>query len=519
MIRLENISKSFADKVILDRVHYHFPQGERIALFGANGQGKTTLLNMITGLEEMDQGQVIKPKAMKLAFLPQSPGLNPQETILKECMAGDQQLHQWQEEMNELIHRMETNYCDADYERYENILKAFENSGGYQWEGLAEKILLGLGFKTEQLQDHPQTLSGGWRMRLELAKILLANPDFMILDEPTNHLDLPSIEWLESYLMTFPGTLLFVSHDRSFLNSLATVVLYLNRGRLQAYTGNFDDFVHQRDQNAQTQEATRKKILQQQAHLQRFVDRFRAKASKAAQASSRVKMIQKLETLLGNEGPEDRQETLHFPKLTIIPSGKDVVDLKDLHIGYNAPLIKSLNLSIQRGQRLAVVGANGIGKSTFLKTLASTIPPLSGEVRYGHQVKMGFFTQDAADKLAKNLSVFDTIKSSNGDLADSTYFALLGSFLFKGNSMAKMVSVLSGGERSRLALCCLLAQTPNFLLLDEPTNHLDLASTQVLAEWLRQYSGTVVFVSHDRDFVDHVATRIVEFDGKGKMVL
>lgn len=518
MIRLENLSKAYADKVILNSVQYHFPEGERIALFGANGQGKTTLLNIITGLEERDQGQVIKPKAMKLAFLPQSPSANPQPTILQECMAGDKALHTWQVQMNDLIHRMETNYCDADYETYEHVLKSFENNGGYQWEGMAEKILLGLGFKADQLQEHPQTLSGGWRMRLELAKILLAKPDFMILDEPTNHLDLPSIEWLESYLQNFPGTLLFVSHDRSFLNNLATIVLNLNRGKLQAYVGNFDDFIHQRDQNATTQEATRKKIAQQQAHMQSFVDRFRAKASKASQVGSRVKMIEKLETLLGHHEAESPDQTMHFPKLTIIPSGKDVITLKDLHIGYQTPLIKSLNLSIQRGQRLAVVGANGIGKSTFLKTLASTIQPLGGEVKYGHQVKMGFFTQDAADRLAKNLSVFETMRLSNTELVESTYYALLGSFLFKGNSIAKMVSVLSGGERSRLALCCLLAQTPNFLLLDEPTNHLDLASTQILAEWLRQYPGTVVFVSHDRDFVEQVATRIVEFDARGKVV-
>ncbi|HXF90821.1 MAG TPA: ABC-F family ATP-binding cassette domain-containing protein [Candidatus Nitrosotenuis sp.] len=519
MIRLEKLSKAYADKIILKNVSYHFPEGERIALFGANGQGKTTLLNIITGLEEMDEGQVIKPKAMKLAFLPQSPSLVPKITILEECMSGHTYLYHLQEQMNQTIQRMETHYQDADYEAYERMLQDFDHHGGYQWEGQAQKILLGLGFKEEQLASHPQTLSGGWRMRLELAKVLIAKPDFMILDEPTNHLDLPSIEWLETYLEGFPGTLLFVSHDRSFLNHLATIVVSLKQGSLQAYTGNFDDFIHQRDQNARTQEATRKKIIHQQAHMQRFVDRFRAKASKAGQVGSRLKMIEKLKNLLDHYQEDMPQTTLHFPKLSFSASGKDVFKLKGVTIGYQQPLIRSVNLTVLRGERIAIVGANGIGKSTFLKTIGGKLLPLSGEIHQGHQVKVGFYTQDAAEQLDKNLSVFASLQSVNEELSETLTYAFLGSFLFKGNSLIKLVSVLSGGERSRLALCRLLAQSPNCLLLDEPTNHLDLASTQILAEWLRQYPGTVIFVSHDRDFVDQVATKIIEVDKNGKIIM
>jgi ATP-binding cassette subfamily F protein 3 len=510
MIRLENLSKSFADKIILNKVHYHFPQGERIALVGANGAGKTTLLNIITGIDESDSGLVIKPREMCLAFLPQAFNANPETTLRLECMAGHQDLHHLQRHMTEILQRMEVNYCEEDYHTYEGLLSAFEHKGGYQLEGLAEKILLGLGFKPEQLDQHPTVLSGGWRMRLELAKVLVAKPDFLILDEPTNHLDLPSIEWLEMYLQDYQGTLLFVSHDRAFLNRLATITVYLNQGQMQPFAGNFDDFLESRQQTQKTQEATLKKINKQKAHMQRFVDRFRAQPTKAGQVGSRMKMIERLQNVMDGMPAEATPPKIHFPKLQFPQSGKDVLTLKGLTVGYTKPLIRNLTVSIQRGQRLAIVGANGIGKSTLLKTIGGVLAPLSGDVVHGHNVQMGFYTQEAADQMDKKQSVFNTLAHANTALSEQMCRAVLGALLFKGNDLAKLVGVLSGGERSRLALACLLAQLPNFLLLDEPTNHLDMVSLEVLAEMLCHYTGTVIFVSHDRYLIEQVATSVIE---------
>lgn len=515
VIYLKNVAKAFGEKWILKPTTYCFPKGERIALVGANGQGKTTLLNLITGIEALDEGDIIKPKAIRLSVLPQSPHADPKSTLIQECMSGHTQLVEWQSQLEDLSRRMASQYCEADFDRYEQLLKSFEEQGGYRWEGLAEKILLGLGFKVPQLTDHPTSLSGGWRMRLELAKVLIAKPDFMILDEPTNHLDLPSIEWLESWLLTYTGTLLFVSHDRMFLNQLATHVLHLTQGQLHPYTGNFDRFLEQKQQGEQTAQATRKNLAAQQVHIRRFVDRFRSKASKASQVGSRLKMITRLETLMDDIPEAERQATLRFPHLPFPRSGQAVLNVKQLQVGYQHPLIQPFDLSLQRGQRLAIIGANGLGKSTLLKTLAGKIPPLQGQIHYGNQVELGLYTQDAAEKLDKQLSIFNTLTAISTPLDDPKRLMLLSAFLFRNHELQKSVSVLSGGERSRLALCCLLAQLPNCLMLDEPTNHLDLNSTEMLAKWLQQFPGTVVFVSHHRDFLDQVATTILEIDAKG----
>lgn len=515
MIRLENLSKSFADKVILDRISYHFPEGERIALIGANGQGKTTLLNIMTNREESDSGQIIKPKALRLGFLPQSPNPEPESGLLEECLAGHSILQHIQKQMDLLLERMGQDYHENDYLAYERLLGEFENENGYQIEGLGKKILKGLGFSEAQFDQSPLTLSGGWRMRLELARTLIAQPTFLILDEPTNHLDLPSIEWLETYLLDFKGTLIFVSHDQAFLNNLGTTILYLNNGQLTPFKGNFDDFIEQKDQAKQTQEATLKNIAKQQAHVQKFIDRFRAKASKAKQVTSRVKMIDRLQSMVNGMPQNENPATLHIPPLPFPKTGRDVLSVIDLSAGYARPLVRKLSMIIRRGEKIAIVGANGMGKSTLLKTFAQVIPPLEGTISHGHNVQMGYFSQEAAETLDGGLLVFETLTQAAPKLNDQSCRAMLGAFLFKGNDLTKPVKVLSGGERSRLALCCQLAQLPNFLLLDEPTNHLDLASVQVLAHTLQQFAGSVIFVSHDRSFVEQSATKIIELTDKG----
>lgn len=512
MIRIENIKKAYGDRVLLNGITYHFPEGERVALVGANGQGKSTLITLILNPSEADEGKVIKPTAMRVGYLPQTPNSHPKETLLKECMAGHEVLSEIHENIEKCLEKMGQHYEEKDHEHYEKLLLAYENGKGYEWEGSAEKVLLGLGFKPEQLSMHPNTLSGGWRMRLELARVLVRQPDFMILDEPTNHLDLPTIEWIENYLLDYKGTLLFVSHDKTFLNNLATVVLYLNQGNIKANTGNFDDFLEQREQTAQTVAATVRKLKDQKANMQRFVDRFGAKASKATQAESRRKMIERLNTVISGLPTEETQARLHIPTFPIPPSGKDVLRVHDVVLGYKttSPLNKGLSLHIHRGEKIAIVGANGVGKSTFLKTIANHIKPLKGELITGHNVTLGFFTQDAADTLDKKQTILTTLQNVNATYTDQMIRSLLGAFLFPGRDVFKAVSVLSGGERSRLALACLMAEHKNFLLLDEPTNHLDIASTQALSEMIRTYPGTILFVSHDRDFVSQAAKRIIE---------
>ncbi len=452
-----------------------------------------------------------------MSFLPQSPNPYPKPTILEECLAGNAEILGLKEEMESFLKQMEIAYSDDLYEQYEKALKHYETLGGYQLEGVAEKILLGLGFKQKQLSLSPTVLSGGWRMRLELARILVAKPDFLILDEPTNHLDLPSIEWVESYLLRFPGTLLFVSHDKSFLNNVSTVTLYLNQGALSAYKGNFDSFLEQKEQNQQTAENMARNIIKKQQHMQKFVDRFKAKASKAAQAQSRMKMIEKLDKVLSGIQMDPAHVSLKVPNFDFPKSGKEALKLENVDVGYETPLIRKLSLTLQRGEKIAIIGLNGIGKSTLLKTISGIIPPLSGSITFGTNIHLEHYTQDIADSLNKNLTVLETLERQNPSLSNQTQRALLGSFLFKGSMLNQYVRVLSGGEKSRLALCCLLSKLPNFLLLDEPTNHLDILSTEVLSAMLKEYPGTLMFVSHDRDFVESIATSVLEIDSEGEV--
>lgn len=512
MIRIEKMTKTYGDRVLLKDISYHFPQGEKIALIGANGQGKTTLLNLMIHPEEADTGQVIQPKDMRLGYLPQSPNPTPRDTLLQECMAGHEQLMKTQERLDACLLEMGQNYNEKIHETYESLMYDFEQLQGYEWEGQSKKILLGLGFTEENFQDSPKSFSGGWRMRLELARVLIKKPDFMILDEPTNHLDLPTIEWLESYLQDYKGTLLFVSHDKAFLNALATRILYLNLGTLTPYAGNFDDFLEQKDQDAETIAATAKKIEKQKAHMQKFVDRFGAKATKAAQAASRKKMIERLNSVLHDLPQESMGKRIRMPDLDVPATGRDVVKTSHLVYGYDKahPLNKGLNLLIQKQEKVAIVGANGKGKSTLLKTIVGLLDPLSGAITLGHNVSWGFFAQDAADQMDKNATVLEVIQQENLGETEQTLRRLLGAFLFSGQDAFKKVSVLSGGERTRLALATLMAKKRNLILLDEPTNHLDMTTSSLLAEIIAEYKGAVILVSHDRDFLMSSVQRVVE---------
>lgn len=516
MLRIQNISKAYGDKVLFKEISYHFPEGEKVALVGANGQGKTTLLNIMTGRDYADSGEISKPKEAMVAYLPQSPNPTPASSLLVECLSGHETAYKLKQEMDRLLQNMEQNYQESDLEKYTAALTQFENLGGYELEGRAEQILLGLGFKREQLDVSPLTLSGGWRMRVELAKILLSAPDFMILDEPTNHLDLPSIEWLEEFLQAYKGTIVFVSHDQEFLNNVATITLYLNKGILKAFAGNFNAFLKQKESQEQTALAAAKKIELQKAHMQSFVDRFKAKATKAKQAQSRMKMIERLDEVLSGITIDQSVQRIHFPRIEIPNSPKDVLGCEEMIIGYQSPLSKKIKLKFNKGEKIAIIGRNGIGKSTFLKTICDEISPLSGSYKLGEGIKIGYYAQESAELLDPNLSVLETIRKYAPALSEQDHRGILGCFMFKGQDPLKRVKVLSGGEKSRLVMAGLIAQKPNLLIFDEPTNHLDMLSCEILAKMLDEYKGTCCVVSHNRHFIDMFANVIIDVSAEGK---
>lgn len=509
MIRIESLRKFFGVKPILDNVSYHFPEGERIALVGANGAGKTTLLDILTGSQDIDGGTILIPPRARLGYLPQEPNPNPASSVLEESVAGGEGYMQaLYRRHRDALDKMTNEYSDKTFHEFEIIDIEFQREGGYSMESEARAVLKGLGFSDEMIKVDPSTLSGGWRMRLELGKIFINNPNFLILDEPTNHLDLPSLIWVERWLQSYQGTLLFVSHDRSLLERLPTYTAYLSHGHLTAYKGNFSSFLEQRELRLLQDAATADTLRRQREHLQSFVDRFGAKASKAAQAQSRVKMIariREMEDSVPTDGGAD-SIALRIPIGTA--SGREVLKIQNATIGYDRPLATGIQLLVERGHRVAVIGANGIGKSTLLKAIAGHIAPLAGTFVEGHGVQMAWFAQDQLDTLEVNRSALDNVLMSSTETSEREARSLLGSLLFRGEDVFKHVGVLSGGEKARVGLAKLLAKRANFLVMDEPTNHLDLSSVEVLTAALQDYEGTLLFVSHDRNFIDAVCTHV-----------
>ena len=517
MLILNNLSKTFHGRTILQDINYNFPQTGRVGLVGVNGAGKTTLLNILCGLDEVDSGSVTQPKSKNLGYLPQQPNFHPKETILLECMSGDDELHQTKLDMEEVSASMGDEFTNEKYEKFERLEKLFRDKDGYAFEYNATKILLGLGFKEEALSNNPTTLSGGWRMRLELAKILIKEPDFLILDEPTNHLDLPSIIWLENYLKKFAGTVLFVSHDEELLNSLPNIILHLKDGQLNEYRGNYEQFLIQHELREEGKLSELKNLQGKIDSMSRFVERFGAKATKATQAKSKLKMIERLQRSASDIAldKDDAEINIRIPVKQ--KSGKEVMHFEDCAIGYDGKaLVKKISFTAMRGQKIAIVGANGLGKSTLIKSIIDQIPFISGTPKIGHNVRMAYYAQDQAEFLDMKKTVLDNLKSANNELSEGKTRGILASLLLRGDDVYKPTNVLSGGEKSRLSLACLLVQDANFLLLDEPTNHLDILSTEILAESLSQYEGTVMFVSHNRNFINSLATHRIAFSDKGE---
>jgi len=516
MIKVENLSKSFGRKRIVTNASFHFLENERIALVGPNGVGKSTLLNILCGIENQDGGKVLIPSKTVLGYLPQEPNPNPKSTTLEEALSGAKKLMVMQKQIDSYLAQLDQDYDEDVLRKFEHLEDQFRHDGGYALEARAKGILIGLGFKHEDFEKNPRDLSGGWRMRLEFTKIFLNDPDFLILDEPTNHLDLPSLIWVEDFLKTFQGTLLFVSHDKSLLNRLATMILNIENGKLVSYRGNFDSFLEQREQKRELEEATKERFQKKKSEISKFIERFGAKASKAKQAQSRVKMLVRMEEEFSSQfEPEDIIKRIHLLLPLKYKSGKEVLTTHDLSIGYSHPLFKNLNLKIRRGQKVAVVGANGIGKSTLLKTIANYIPELSGNIDLGYQVNLAYFAQDQLDVFDPKETVLINLMNQNLELSERAARRALGSFLFSGDDVYKPFGVLSGGEKSRVGLCSLLQHGANFLLLDEPTNHLDLTSIEVLAHALSEFEGTILFVSHDRNFIDGMCSHVFAMHADG----
>jgi ATP-binding cassette subfamily F protein 3 len=519
MLTINRLTKAFGARKVLNDINYNFPQGGIIALVGVNGAGKSTFLNILCGLEEYDSGMITKGKSSTIGYLPQDPNPEPQDSILLECMSGDEILFETKDKLDLVSKELEKEYSQEVYERFERLEEIFRDRDGYSFEYNASKILTGLGFPDEILKDNPKTLSGGWRMRLELAKLLMKKPDFLILDEPTNHLDLPTIIWLEGYLKKFRGVVLFVSHDESLLNRLPNIVLHLKNGKLTEYHGNYDQFLAQYEMREVGKIAERKNLESKIKDAQQFIDRFGAKATKATQARSRMKMIARMQGEF-NEIEVDKDDMEIRIKIPLTEkSGKDVLEMKDCTIGYDKPLLRNLSLYIQSKQKVAIVGANGLGKSTLIKTIAGNVPQIDGSIKLGHNVKIAYYAQEQVEYLSLDKTVLENLRLINDKLEEFNARKILGSFLFKGDDIYKPVRVLSGGEKSRLGLACLMVQNANFLLLDEPTNHLDILSTEILSEALKNYEGTVIFISHNRSFINSTASHILAISSSKKIYL
>lgn len=517
MIQLQKITKSFGSRVLFDKLTFQFPEREKIALFGSNGAGKSTLLNIICGLEAADSGEVVKPADARIGYLPQIPNQNPEKSILAECLTGAREIHKLEKKMQELEARLIEN-DENIFQQYEYVSSRYRLLGGYKLESEASRILKGLGFGDEVFGNPPSSLSGGWRMRLELAKIFLDKPDLLVLDEPTNHLDMPSLVWVESFIKNYEGTVLLVSHDKKLLNVIPTTIVHLLHGDIQVYKGNFDAFVEERDRRMADLLQQKSLLSRRREQMERFVERFGAKATKASQAQSRVKMIAKIRDLESeiNIPDEDRKVQIKIPEVK--PTGRISYEIKEGSIGYKTTLFSNLSLLIERGSRIAVIGANGVGKSTLIKTIAGEISPLKGEFIPGYQCKTGYFAQNQAEKLDGSLTVLNTVMADS-DLGQLDSRSLLGAFLFSGEDVNKTISVLSGGEKSRVGMSVLMAQKPNFLILDEPTNHLDMSSVEALIMALSEFSGTLLFVSHDRYFVDEICTHVLVMYPDGQYLL
>ena len=512
MIQLSDLTKSFGDRTLLDHVTWQIGDGERVGLCGPNGAGKTTLLRMLDGRDEPDSGRIITPSSVSIGYLPQDGLTHTGRSVFDEARSAYQPLLDVQSEMEAIEHRLADPAVPADTHepmliRYSELQDRFRLGDGYSMDLRVGTVLRGLGFAEEDFPRQTETFSGGWQMRIALAKLLLGRPNLLLLDEPTNHLDLDARNWLESYLSDYPYAVILVSHDRYFLDAVVTRIADLHLRKLTDYVGNYSKYVADRDAMLERLRTAKREQDEEVARVKMFIDRFRYQATKAAQVQSRIKMLEKVVAI---EVPPERKR-IRFTFPSCAKSGRTVLDLKHVRKAYaGVTVFDDINLHVERGDRIALLGPNGAGKSTLMRMLSGEESPDHGTLTEGHQVVMEYFAQDEATRLNPTLTVHDTLQAASPNHMVPMIRNILGGFLFSGDDIYKKAGVLSGGERTRLAVARMLLRPSNTLLLDEPTNHLDLDSKDVLLEALEDYGGTLIFVSHDRYFVERLATKIIE---------
>ncbi|PWU24973.1 MAG: ABC transporter ATP-binding protein [Candidatus Rokuibacteriota bacterium] len=512
MIQLSDLTKAYGDRVLLDDVTWQISPRERVGLCGPNGAGKTTLLRMMAGLEEPDSGAILKPSGVTVGYLPQDGLSHAGRTVFEEASSAFGELLAMKAEMHALEDRLgDPAIPEPEHEamlaRYSDLQDRFRLQDGYNIELKTATVLQGLGFGPSDFERPTDTFSGGWQMRLALAKLLLGQPNLLLLDEPTNHLDLEARNWLEAYLNDYPHAVILVSHDRFFLDAVVTRIADLTLRTLTDYHTNYSGYLVEHHERIEALRKAKREQDEEVARVKMFIDRFRYQATKASQVQSRIKMLEKVAPI---EVPVERPK-IHFNFPACAKSGRTVLELKGVHKAYDPLVVFSdLTLHIERGDRIALVGPNGVGKSTLMRMLSGEEAPDAGHRVEGHNVVMQYFAQDEAARLDPALTVYETLASGSPTQMVPAIRNILGGFLFSGDDVYKRVRVLSGGERTRLAVARMLLRPSNTLLLDEPTNHLDLDSKEVLLDALAEYGGTLLFVSHDRYFVERLATKIIE---------
>jgi ATP-binding cassette subfamily F protein 3 len=517
MIQLSALSKSFGDRVLLDAVSWQIDDRERVGLSGPNGAGKTTLLKMLAGLEEPDAGLIVKPSGLTIGYLPQDGLHHEGRTLVEEAGQAFKSLLDMRSEIAHLENRLaddtgaENEHAEM-LSRYSELQETFRRLEGYSVDLKIHTVLRGLGFSKDDMEKPTETFSGGWQMRIALAKLLLGRPGLLLLDEPTNHLDLDARNWLEEYLSEYPHAVILVSHDRFFLDAVVTRITDIGLRTLTDYPGTYTQYLRTREERMERLRQQKRDQDDEVARMRAFIDRFRYQATKASQVQSRIKMLEKIVPI---EIPPERKR-VHFTFPPCAKSGRTVFDLRGVSKSYGSRhVFDGVSVHIERGDRIALIGPNGVGKSTMMRMLSSVEAPDSGTRTEGHQVVMQYFAQDEATRLDPTRTVYQTLAGESPIHMVPHIRNILGGFLFSGDDIEKPVRVLSGGERTRLAVARMLLRPSNTLLLDEPTNHLDLDSKDVLLEALEDFGGTLIFVSHDRYFVDKLATKVIEIgDGQ-----
>jgi len=521
MLQLISAGKRFGQKLLFEDLNWLITPNERTGLVGGNGTGKSTLLKILAGVESLDYGQLTRVKGMTIGYLPQDGLAMRGKTVFEECLSVFEHLHALEAESIELMTTMsEKDPKSKEYmaaaERYSDIADHLHVHDIYTLDAQVGAVLGGLGFSKEDWERKTEEFSGGWQMRIALAKLLLQKPSLLLLDEPTNHLDLESRNWLENYLHDYPNAFILISHDRYFLDVTANKIVELWNKRMHVYHGNYEKYVTQKEERRATLMAAYKNQKDRIEALEAFINRFRYQATKAKQVQSRIKELEKIERI---EVPEE-EATIHFAIPQPPASGRTVIEVQNLTKVYPTPnggqktILDNLNFTIERGDRIALVGANGAGKSTLIRLLSEQEAPTSGTVRYGHNALVDFFAQDQYKVLDHNAEMLDDIAGASPKVPVVELRSLLGCFMFSGDDVFKKLGVLSGGERNRYAMAKMLVSPSNMLLLDEPTNHLDLRAKDVLLDAIRNFTGTVLFVSHDRYFIDGLATRVFEVEDR-----